>query len=251
MAVKELMEARWKAIIGSVVAVVGAAVLAGTYTLLNTLLTTSTVAQQIPAQFQGQVQQILGSYESYVWSQWFSKNGPEILAILAVVLGASLVAGEVNKGTIFLLLSKPVSRDRVLLTKYGVSALILLGVMLLSALGLLGAAAIVGHPQQVGGVLISTILLWVGMLFPLGLALLCSIVFKDIWLPMVIAILVPVVLSLPGLVPGWGAWNLTGYWADYSAYLGNSFPLKGLIILLVAAALPVAAAIPLFRKQQY
>lgn len=250
MLVKELIEARWKVIIGAVVALVGAAAFAATYELLVGLLT-GPVAQQA-GPFQSQLDALIkGGYDVYIWSQWFSKTAPQILAILAAIMGAGLIASEVNKGTIFFLLSKPVSRTRVLLTKYGINALALLGVTILGSAALLVASAVRGQPMHWAGVTVSSLLLWLGMLFPLGLATLCSILYKDIWLPLVITILVLVVLSLPGLVPGWGAWNLTGYWADYSAYLGNSFPLKALIILLVAAALPMAAAIPLFRKQQY
>lgn len=253
MVVKEFIEARWKAIIGSTVAVIGAAALAGTYNLINNLLTTSNAAKQVPSQFQGQIQQLTGSYESYVWSQWFSKNGPEILAILAALLGASLIASEVNKGTIFFLLSKPVSRDRVLLTKYLVSALILLGVLLLSGVAILVAAAIVGHPQNVGGVLISTVLLWLGTLFVLGLSLLFSVLFKDVLRPLIFSLLITLLLSIPGLIPNatLNSWNLTFYWSNFAAYQGTVFPLKALIICLVTAIVPVIIAIPLFRQQAY
>jgi ABC-type transport system involved in multi-copper enzyme maturation permease subunit len=252
MVVKEFIEARWKAIIGSVVAVIVAASLASTYDLIKNVLT-GDAAQQIPSQLQGTIQQLTGSYAGYIWSQWFSKNGPEILAILAAVLGASLIANEVNKGTIFFLLSKPVGRDRVLLTKYLVSALILLGVMLLSGVAILIAAAIVGHPQNVGGVLISTVLLWLGMLFVLGLALLFSVLFHDVLRPLIFSLLFTLLLSVPGLIPNatLNDWNLTFYWSNFAAYQGTMFPLKALLICLIAAMVPVALAIPLFRKQAY
>ncbi len=255
MVVKELVEARWKAIIGGAVAVIAAAALAGTYSVIkNSLvssLATGNAAQRIPSQFQGQIQQLLGSYDAYVWSQWFSKTGPELLAILAAVLGASLIAGEVNKGTIFFLLSKPVSRDRVLLTKYLVSALILLWATLLGGVAFLVVAAIVGHPQNVGGVLISSVLLWLGMLFVLGLSLLFSVLFKDVLRPLVGSLLVTVLVSVPGIIPNANTWNLTFYWSNFAAYQGTVFPLKALLICLVAAIVPVVLAIPLFRKQAY
>jgi ABC-2 type transport system permease protein len=256
MIVKEFIEARWKAIIGSVVAVLFTAALASTYNLIKNVLAgqlTGNAARQIPSQLQGTIQQLTGSYDAYVWSQWFSKNGPEILAILAAVLGASLIASEVNKGTIFFLLSKPVSRDRVLLTKYLVSVLILLGVMLLSGIAILIAAAAVGHPQNVGGVLISTVLLWLGMLFVLGLALLFSVLFHDVLRPLIFSLLLTLLLSMPSLIPNatLNDWSLTFYWSNFAAYQGTMFPLKALLICLIAAIVPVALAIPLFRKQAY
>jgi len=256
MIVKEFIEARWKTIIGSVVAVLASAAMASTYNLIKNVLSgqlTGAAAQQIPSPLQGTIQQLTGSYDAYVWSQWFSKNGPEILAILAAVLGASLIASEVNKGTIFFLLSKPVSRDRVLLTKYLVSALILLGVLLLSGVSILIAAVIVGHPQNVGGVLISTVLLWLGMLFVLGLALLFSVLFHDVLRPLIFSLLLTLLLSIPGFIPNatFNGWSLTYYWSNFAAYQGMMFPLKALLICLFAAIVPVALAIPLFRKQAY
>ncbi len=253
MVIKEIIEARWKAIIGGALAIVAAATLASTYDLLKNALPNPNGAKQTPAQTQALIQQILGNYDFFAWSQWFSKNGPELLAILAAVLGATLISSEVSKGTIYFLLSKPVSRVRVLLTKYLVSAAILLVVTLLGSVALLVAAAIVGHPQSVGGVLLSTGLLWLGELFVLGLALLFSTLFKDVLRPLVGALLVTIILSIPGLIPLRHAndWNLTFYWTNFAAYQGTLFPWKALLICLVAAIVPVALAIPIFRKQAY
>src|SRR5258708_38832266 len=144
MVVKEFIEGRWKAIIGSVVAVLGAAALPSTYNLIKNVLAgrlTGNAAQQIPSQLQGTMQQLTGSYDAYVWSQWFSKNGPEILAILAAVLGASLIAGEVHKGTMFFLVNKPARRGRALLRQYLGRRLLLLGGLLLRDGAILIAAA--------------------------------------------------------------------------------------------------------------
>jgi ABC-2 type transport system permease protein len=249
MAVKELIEARWKAIIGVAVCAVIAGALAGTYDLIKNLLNSS--LKQVPQSMQGQVQQLLGSYDSYVWSQWFSKNGPEVVAILAAVLGCGLIASEANKGTIFFLLSKPVGRVRVLLVKYAVNAALLLAMVAAGGVALWAAAAIVGHPQAVGGLAISTLLLWLGTLFVLGLATLFSVLFKDILRPLLFALIITVVASIPGFIPNWEDWCLTGYWSSQTAYLGQEFPLKALIICLVAAVIPVIVSIPLFRKQAY
>lgn len=250
MAVKELIEVRWKAIIGVVACVILAAGLAGTYDLIKRLLTNTTL-QQVPQSLQGQVQGLLGSYDVYVWSQWYVKNGAELLALLAAVLGASLIGGEVNKGTIFFLLSKPVSRVRVVLVKYAVSAALLLAMIVVSSAALLVTAAIVGHPQNLGGVAISTLLLWLGTLFVLGLALFFSVLYKDVLRPLLFALLITVLTVIPSFIPGWGDWSLTNYWSSQAAYLGQEFPTKALIICLVAAIVPVLLAIPLFRRQAY
>lgn len=252
MAVKEVIEARWKAIIGVVVCIVGAGALAATYDLIQKLLAGQNVQQQVPSSLQGPVQQLLGgSYAVYVWSQWFGKSGPEVVAILAAVLGCGLIASEVNKGTIFFLLSKPVGRVRILLVKYAVNAALLLAMVVAGSVALVVTAAIVGHPQNLGGVAISTLLLWLGALFVLGLAMLFSVLFRDILRPLLFALIIAILAAIPGFVPGWSDWSLPGYWSSQAAYLGQEFPLKALIICLVAAIVPVIVAIPLFRKQAY
>jgi ABC-type transport system involved in multi-copper enzyme maturation permease subunit len=82
-------------------------------------------------------------------SQWFTgASGDLVLMLLATVLGAGLISEEVNQGTIFPLLDKPVGRGRRLLTKYTVGA---------------------------GGELVSTGLLWLGLLLMLGTSLLLSV----------------------------------------------------------------------------
>ena len=250
MAFKELIEARWKAIIGVAVCAAIAGALAGTYDLIKNLLTSSTL-QQVPQSLQGQVQQVLGNYDVYVWGQWFSKNGAEVVAVLAAVLGCGLIGAEANKGTIFFLLSKPVSRVRVLLVKYAVSAGLLLAMIAAGSVAIVVAAAIVGHPQSISGVLISTVLLWLGALFVLGLALLFSILFKDVLWPLVFALMITILTSIPGLIPGWSDWSLPGYWSSQAAYLGQEFPVKALLICLVAAVVPLILAIPLFQKRAY
>ena len=77
----------------------------------------------------------------------------------------------------YFLLSKPASRERVLLTKYAVSGTILLAVALLGSAGLVVTAAVMGRPQPLVGMLVSTLLLWLGLLFVLGVALLFSVIF--------------------------------------------------------------------------
>jgi ABC-type transport system involved in multi-copper enzyme maturation permease subunit len=249
MIVKEHIETRWKAIVCGLLALLLVGVSAATYDLFRSMLSGS--GSQVPQFFQQQVQQFLGSYDLYVWGNWFAKNGTEVLAVLAAILGAGLIAGEVSKGTIFFLLGKPMTRDRVLLTKYAVSACVLLAVTLPCSVALLLVAAIVGHPQPIGGVALSTLLLWLGVLFVLGLALLFSVLFKDVLRPLLLALFVTILLAIPGFFPHGGSWSLLMYWSSQAAYLGQAFPVKEFIICLAGAALPLILALALFRKQAY
>jgi ABC-type transport system involved in multi-copper enzyme maturation permease subunit len=250
MATKELLEARWKAIICRVIALLLVEVSATTFGLFKSALSTSNM-QQLPQFLQQQIQQMTSTYDLYVWGNWFAKNGPEIMVIMAIVLGSGLIAGEVNKGTIFFLLGKPISRERVLLIKYAISALILLAISVVCGAALLVTAVLAGHPQNIGGVVISTLLLWLGVLFGLGLALMFSALFKDPLWPLICALVITVLTVIPSFIPGWGAWNLIGYWSSQSAYLSQGFPAKEFVICFVAALVPLILALALFRKRAY
>jgi ABC-type transport system involved in multi-copper enzyme maturation permease subunit len=56
------------------------------------------------------------------------------VGLISVLFGARLFANEESSGSIFLLLSRPLSRDQVLLTKYGVCAVLLLIPLLIALL---------------------------------------------------------------------------------------------------------------------
>jgi ABC-2 type transport system permease protein len=245
MKTKEMLEARWKVII---------------FTGLSLLVAGGNVAAyrfapsppgNVPPALQKLLQERLMNFTVFAWGQWFQVNGPATLLLLAVILGCGLIAGEVSKGTIFFLLSKPVSRERILLTKYGVSTGLLFAVALVASIAVESASIALGHPQDILHLLIATVLLWLGALFPLGLSLFFSIVSPDSVRPLVFALLIPVVLSLPAAFPHGQDWSLIRYWSSLNAYLGGGFPLTEYLVCLVAAALPLLAALVVFRKKVY
>src|SRR5207249_10788119 len=97
----------------------------------------------------------------------------------------------------------------------------------------------------------SSDLFWLGTLFVLGVSSLFSVVFSDVLRPLALTVCVVLLLSMPGLFPHGGDWALPGYWTSLPAYLGQEFPAKALVVSLVAALVPVLAAVALFRRQAY
>jgi ABC-type transport system involved in multi-copper enzyme maturation permease subunit len=173
------------------------------------------------------------------------------MAAPAAILGTSLIAGEVSKGSIFFLLSKPVSRDRVLLTKYGISALLMLIVALIGTALLFIVGMSTGHILDLSRMLMATLLAWLGALFVLSLTLVCSVLFSDVLRPALVALGVTVVLALPVFLPNWQNWSLVYYWSSADAYFKGDFPLTNLLVNLAAATLPLIAALMLFRRRAY
>ncbi len=248
MVTKEMVDARWKLAVGGLLSALFAVIVAAAYELTKAVMADPRVAN-IPGITPGGIAAIM-NYDTYIWSQWFAKNAQIVLLIIAAILGAGYIAGEVNKGSIFLLLSRPLSRTRVLFTKYATGAAVLLVISVVGTAAMYITTIITGHPQNVGGMLLSTLLLWLSGMFALSLATLFSVIFSDVLRPLGLVLVILVLLGIPGFL-GQPDWSLPNYWASSAAYLGQSFPLKELLVSLIAAALPLLVAVPLFRRQQY
>jgi hypothetical protein len=138
--------------------------------------TVRTVTYQIDADFTLVSAGHVSAGAAYVWGSFFADVSLYLFVGLGgAIFGAALIASEVSSGSIFILLSRPLSRQRVLLTKYGVAAGLLLMLCVLCG----GLALLLGRWQgvelSVGGVLLSMLLLWLAVLFVLSLTLLYSV----------------------------------------------------------------------------
>lgn len=203
-----------------------------------------------------------------------------ILLPLAGLLGVALVSGEASRGSIILLLSKPMSRGRLLLTKYTVGATCLLAAALLGGVGMVVSAYAHGYPSgavDLGRVAVSAVLFWMGSLFVLGIALLASVVFKDVIRTLIATVVtlylvfsIPEILRIPlelffwsdsyeqnwRLVEAWyehfQIFRLYDYWSLGGYYLGRQHdPLVSVAVCLVTAAAPLLVALWLFRRKAY
>lgn len=252
MVTKELIDARWKALIGAALALFTMVIGAVSYDMIRQALTPEQL-QSISGTLGSDFANRFTDYGAFMWNLTFSLTGDSglVLMIITALLGASVIAGEVNKQTIFLLLSRPLSRDRILLTKYTVGAVILLGLNILNGIAIYVVSAASGRAQDVGGVAMSVLLFWLGTLCVFGIATLLSVVFNDVLRPLGIAVVILLVLNLPGLFPHGADWSIPSYWSSLPAFLGQEFPLKALIISVVAALVPLLLAVPLFRRQAY
>lgn len=61
---------------------------------------------------------IITGYPAYLGSQWFEKNLKQFVVIFAILLAMGCLAKEAENKTLELLLSKPISRTRVILEKF-------------------------------------------------------------------------------------------------------------------------------------
>ncbi len=265
MIAKEWRDARWKLAIGAVLVLV-----MGLLIPLDTLFPHSYSLFGGPGNVVApSPKEDAGYLEYLLWSQWFTEaSGNMVLMLLATVLGAGLISDEVNRGTIFLLLDKPIGRERVLLTKYTLGAGALLIITLLGSATLLIVAGALGYSQHAGGVLVSTVLMWLGLLFMFGTSLLLSVVLDStllavvgtflVWMltsvaPAFVAQQTAVLLSTQNesLATALDVLSLSPYWTSLAAYSGDSFPTMQLLVSSVTAGLPLLLALWIFRRRAY
>ncbi len=211
----------------------------------------------------------------------YTVGGVAILIPLSALLGVGLVSGEVGNGTILLLLSKPVGRTRALLTKYTVCAGTLLIAAIFGNLLLIVGGAARGYPFEqfsFSGVALSVLLLWLGMLFVLGVALLASVIFRNVVVSVATTILaLYVILSVfpqfllarfydyqarytdvrPGMErPGATETaiqnlDLARYWTDERMFTGEGVATTSFVVCLIAAVIPLLLALWLFERRAY
>lgn len=265
MVAKEWRDARWKFALGTLGILAFAAFVVLPYERMSSM----------PGRSPGGLRP--ADYAVGSLSGAFGTAGGYALIPLAVLIGVTLVSGEVAGGTIYLTLSKPLSRSRLLLTKYCVGAVALLAVASVGSIGLLACATVLGYPLDrfsALGVVLSTILLWLGILFVFGIALLMSVAFRSV-IGGIAAASLTLYLALPG-----GTWIIsllgvlfgddyiyrhesyywfgaiynmvpTNYWTDRGLYLGESLAPANFVVCLISALVPLLAALWLFNRKAY
>jgi ABC-type transport system involved in multi-copper enzyme maturation permease subunit len=213
----------------------------------------------------------------------FSMGANVVLVPLAGLLGVALISGEVGRGTIFLLLSRPVSRRRTLLTKYAVCAGVLFAAAVVGAIASIISGYAHGYPAgsfSAVEILASAGLFWLGTLFVLGVALLASVLFGDVIKSVIAAVAsLYVIHSAPDFARSfiqWLTWTdedyersfgpmdawyqaferfrLINYWTAPDIRTGEfalSLAAQNSLVCLVAAAVPLLLALWWFRRKAY
>ena len=189
-------------------------------------------------------------------------GGGVALALLAILLGAAAVSEEVSRGTVFLLLSKPVSRGRILLTKYAISAGILLSAAIFGHAVLIAAAIARGYPLgllNAYGVLLSTVLMWFGSLSTLGLAVTFSVLCRNALVSSATTFVITCLAFylLPGYAELFVPYNILEAvvplysWTSETLYAGQELALLNFVACLAVAAVLLFVPLWLFERRAY
>ena len=203
-----------------------------------------------------------------------------VIVPLAGLFGIGLISGEVGRGSIFLLLARPISRTRTLLTKYAVCAAGLFVVAAVGGVSVILVANARGYPPEtvsVARILTTTALTYLGSLFVLGVALISSVIFRDVLRTLLATVAAMfVILAGPDLLRTlvqwivWGNryymmdWNtlprwyrafdhfrLLDYWIGIEPFSGDVMVARSAVVCAITAAAALLLALWLFRRKAY
>ena len=133
----------------------------------------------------------------------FVKNVSQFGVLLVIILTMGVLAQEIERGTASMLLTKPVQRSAVILSKWLAGVLSILVGMILAALGFAFYTLVLFEPFSVANLAILTILITIFLIFFLTLALLASALARSQAIAAGIAfaglVLVLIISAIPGV----------------------------------------------------
>jgi len=183
----------------------------------------------------------------------YIKNLTQFGFILAILLGMGAVAGEKERSTAALILSKPLPRWAFLLSKFTAQALVYLGGFVLAALGALYYTSILFEPFQVGPFLLGNGLLLLWLLVFTAVTLLGSTIGNGTGAAAGIGLVGAVILLLAGSLPRVGMLMPSGLVA-WAGQLGldvtiqaNGGAVAANVVLIVVM---LVTAVTLFETQE-
>lgn len=183
----------------------------------------------------------------------YIKNLTQFGFILAILLGMGAVAGEKERGTAAIILSKPLPRWSFLLSKFMAQALVYLVALLLGTLGAYYYTLVLFEPLALGPFLFGGVLLWLWLLVFTAVTLLGSTIGKSIGGAAGVALLGAVLLLLLGTFPTVGQFFPAAL-VSWAAQLGlpGEVPFNGAALSAngVLILLFLVTAVALFERQE-
>ncbi len=183
----------------------------------------------------------------------YIKNITQFGFVLVILLGMGAVAGEKEKGTAAMILSKPLTRWSFVLSKFTAQSLVYLLAIGLAGIGTFYYTLVLFEPLAVGAFFFGTILLWLWLLVLAAMTLLGSSWARSIGAAAGAALFGCVLLLLSGSIPQIGAIMPSGLvaWASQLG-LETEIPANGGAIAMGATLIVVflVTAVAIFEQQE-
>ncbi len=243
---KELREARWKWIVGGAVMLATALALSFMFDFLASM---TEGGIPLPEPWFSQVQQQMQDYEVYVWLNWYGKNFFQIMLVIAVILGAASLTGERSSGTLEFLLSQPLGRWSIFVTKFTAGLLVLWLLGIAGTLVMGPVSWLAGHDLHLGAFMRGLpVSLGAAALF-YSVAFLLSAVLRSE--PLKVALISAVALAgvlMLGSIPALGDFSLVRHLTAARTMAGGPIRWDVTLLLLLVSLASAFAGERVFRN---
>lgn len=194
---------------------------------------------------------LAAEFRGYIWSQWHRQNLPQIWTIFAVVLAAGGPFAHGAKGALFTL-SLPVSRSGVLGVRAATGLVELMAITLVPTLLIPLAAPSIGESYGLTDVLVHSLCLFVGGATFYSLTFLLSMVFDDIWRPLLLALAVAAVLAVcEQVLRGLATYGIFRVMSGETYFRTGSLPWIGLLVTAAVSAVMLYGATRVAAGRDY
>lgn len=243
---KEFRQNRWKVIIITAILIILALVLPLSYNLLHKTM----------LEFAGEAElevngvSLFENNDVYLWHSWGGENLYSIGIIAALLLGVYAVAGEVKKGTIDFLLSRPISRRKLFMMKVTSGLGLLFFILLLPTILLLITARFKLGEISIGLHLVNMLIVFSGLSVVYLLGVLLSVIFPH---PLKAAGISSLLLVIYYLFFRFalGVTTLFEYMVAEQYIFEGRFPLSGLLVCLAVLVVMYVAGLRKFTAKEF
>ncbi len=248
---KEVRDARWKLLVGLIISAATGISLPLLFGYLSGLVEQT----PMPGWLRSAAELQVARYPFYLWANWYGKNMAQYALVLAAILGASTLAGERAQGSAEFVLTRPLSRRTIFLTKVGAGAAVLVTVIVPSSLITLVATGLAGRPVSPAWFLAGLPAFLAGSLALHALALFFSARMGDALKAGVAAVVAGLALGIPAYFPDGARFSLFYHMASGVAFFRAEVPVGGAwgsVLVLGAAALALYwAALVRFQRADF
>lgn len=244
---KEILEVRWKAGIALLVFITLAMGGPGLFWYMENNAEFKAQLQAMPPEMIGR----LADYQALVHSNWFGQNVLQMGTIFAAILGCSAIAGETSKRTIEFLLTKPISRFRVLAIKMAVGVSTIGALVVVASALIYPASVILGYSVSLTSLLLASLLSWMGLAVMFALAIFFSAIFDDAIKAAAVTLIIALVLAIPGWFESISRFSIYNHMQNFESFQSGTLPWADVAFLVAAFVALTGATYALFRTKEF
>jgi ABC-2 type transport system permease protein len=246
------LETRWRFLIGLILLPVSAAFVALTYPQVSTLAQSVTASPDTALGRElSEAIELAKTYDGYVWSQWFRKEGAQLGGLFATIIATGGLLSQTGAARLFTL-SLPVSRERLLATRAAAGLTQVLALTFVPALVIVIVSPAVASHFPVLDALAYALCAFMGCAVLFSLAFFLSSFFGNVWTPVVLTLCAGAVLgALDVITNGAGGFSLLQMVHGESYFHGRGLPWPMMLVSALASAALVYAGIRHFARQDF